>query len=277
MREDHPIITWGRVGDACSCGKEVIGLELDIFGKEVQLSIGVGKGQASLADIVPLARTLSARIIAIVLENTRPDGDPIACSKGCSACCGRCLVPLSVPEAFRLMEDVSAVPGHRRESIWRNCLSAARRILSQEPPKPFTSPTADTFAASPVDLNLVSDWYESLKLACPFLHNRLCTVYEQRPLACREYFIRGSAEACGGRPYTAELVEMPVQAPNALAQLASELEGTSVEAIMLPLALIWCEGNAGRAERTWPAVMIVERFVAIVQAMALKNSPTVAV
>lgn len=238
-----------------------------IFGKEVQLSIGVDEGRAKLADIVPLARTLSARVGAAAIENARVDGDPIPCSKGCSTCCGRCLVPLSVPEAFRLEEDVEAMPKHRRQSMRRNCLSAAQRLLSHEPPEPFTAPAANTFDASPIDLNL----------ACPFLHNRVCAVYEERPLSCREYFIKGCAEACASRSGAAEVVERPVQTPNALGQLASELEGTSVEAIILPLTLIWSEENAWRAERTWPARMMVERLVEIVQAMALENAPPVAV
>ena len=74
---------------------------------------------------------------------------------------------------------------------------------------------------------------------------------------------------------TAEVVEMPVQMVDALAQLVSELEGTGVEAVMLPLVLVWHEGNPRRARRTWPAEMMVERFVEIVKAMASKNSTAV--
>jgi len=114
-----------------------------------------------------------------------------------------------------------------------------------------------------------------LKLACPFLDNGVCTIYEQRPLACREYFVNGSVEACRGQRGVAEVVEMPVQLPNALAQLASELEDTSVEAVILPLALVWCEDNPARVERTWPAAMMVKRFVEIVKAMAREDSTAV--
>ncbi|MBA7679728.1 hypothetical protein ES703_88030 [subsurface metagenome] len=263
------------VGDTYNCATEVIGLELDILGKEVNFHIDVGKGQARLADIVPLARTLCAKIIDVVLESIRSDGGRIPCCKGCAACCSRYLVPLSVPEALRLKKEISAEPGYRRESMSRACLLTARRILSQEPPKPFMGQPAQVSPAGPVDLDLVSDWYAGLKLACPFLDNNLCTIYERRPLACREYFVKGSAEVCKGQRGIAEVVAMPVQVPNALAQLASELEGTSVEAVILPLALVWCEDNPARAERTWPAAMMVKRFVEIVKAMARKDSTAV--
>ena len=54
-------------GDTYNSDTEVIGLELDILGKEVNFPIDVGKGQAGLADIVPLARTLCAKITDVVL------------------------------------------------------------------------------------------------------------------------------------------------------------------------------------------------------------------
>jgi Fe-S-cluster containining protein len=262
-------------GDTYNCGTEVIGLELDILGKELNFRIDVGQGQARLADIVPLARTLCTKITEVVVESIRSDGGRVPCCKGCAACCGPYLVPLSVPEALRLNEDISAVPEYQREAIFKACLLAAQRILSQKPPESFIGQATETSRVGPAELNLVSSWFASLKLACPFLYKDVCTIYEQRPLACREHFVNGSAEACKGERGIAEVVEMPVQLPNALAQLAGELEGTSVEAVILPLALVWCEENSQRAERTWPAVMMVKRFFEIVKAMASKNSTAV--
>ena len=262
----------GGRGDTYNCAGEVIGLELDVLGKEVNFRVDVGQGRARLADIVPLARTLCTKITDVVVESILSDGGNIPCCKGCAACCARYLVPLSVPEALRLNEEISAAPPHQRESMLKACLLSARRILSQKPPKQFIDKTTDASQVSPAELNLVSSWYTSLKLPCPFLYKGLCSIYEQRPLACREHFVNGSAEACKGERGTAEVVEMPVQIPNALAQLAGELEGTSAEAVILPLALVWCEQNPERAERTWPAVMMVKRFFEIVKPMAPRDS-----
>jgi hypothetical protein len=127
------------VGDTYNCATEIIGLELDILGKKVNFPTRVGQGQARLTDIVPLARTLCTKITDVVVEIIRSDGGRIPCRKGCSACCSRYLVPLSVPEALRLKEEVLAAPAHRRESVSRAFLHAARRILSKKPPKPFMS------------------------------------------------------------------------------------------------------------------------------------------
>jgi len=65
---------------------------------------------------------------------------------------------------------------------------------------------------------------------------------------------------------------MPVSVLEALGQLASELEGTPIEAVMLPLALPWAQKNLQRHQRKWPATMMVKRLVDIIKTMAEENS-----
>jgi Fe-S-cluster containining protein len=266
----------GGISSIYNNSKKVIGLELDILGETLNFHIGVGKGRAKLADIIPPARILCNRITEIVLRRISGDGISIPCSKGCSACCDRCLVPLSVPEALRFKEEMIAEPSYRRESVWETCLRAAQLILGQRPPDSLIYQTDASDPEQAADLRLISDWYTSLNLACPFLINNACGIYEQRPLACREHFIKGSSAACRGQEELAEVVEMPVRLPNVLGQLASELEGTEVEAVMLPLALLWCRENPERGERNWPAELMVKRFVEIVEEMSLSNMPSAA-
>ena len=253
------------------CATQVIGLDLDVLGKKVNFSIAVSKGQATLADIIPLARTICTKITDIVVESVCSNGDHIPCRKGCETCCSHYLVPLSVPEAFRLKEEISHAPRSQRESIWQACLLTTRRIFSKRPPKLSMDQTDGPSLVGQVDLERVSEWYKNLKMPCPFLHKGLCTIYDQRPLACREHFIKGSAEACKGERDVAEVVRMPVQMPNALAQLAQDFEGTTLEAVLLPLVFLWYEQDRPRANKTWPAVMMVERFLEIVKEMASKN------
>ncbi|UCF14756.1 MAG: YkgJ family cysteine cluster protein [Phycisphaerales bacterium] len=259
-----------RIGtsDTYHRDSDIIGLEIEIVGKELEFCITAGKDRITLADIVPLSRILSAEITAAVLENIHAGGDYVPCTKGCSACCGPYLVPLSVPEAFRLHQDVAVTKRHYRDLFWRGCLHATRRILD--------SVSRERPPLNATDLKLIAGWYRSLRLTCPFLCNHECLIYEQRPLACREYFVKGSAGVCRGQPDTAEVVKLPVQMPNVLAQLSSELEETSTEAMMLPVALVWCEENADRAAQTWPGAMMVERFVEIVRAAVSKKPSAIA-
>lgn len=254
--------------------KKIIGFELDILGETLSFNIEVGNERAKLSDIVPIAHTLSDRITDVIVQHERDKGNRIPCDKGCSSCCRRCLIPMSIPEALRFKEEIDAAPLYRQESIWKSCLQAARHILSHKLPKSFIYHT-EASQAGPVNLSLVSNWYTSMKLVCPFLNIHVCGIYNQRPLACREHFIKGSARACKGLRGISEVLEMPVQLPNVLGQLASELEGTDVEAVILPLAPIWCRENPERAEKTWPAEMMVTRFVEIIETTAQQNLPKV--
>jgi Fe-S-cluster containining protein len=189
-----------------NCLKKVIGLEIDILGEALSFRIGVGEGRARLADIVPPARALCDRITEIVLRRTGRAESQIPCGKGCSACCERCLVPLSVPEALWFREEIIGEPASRREFTWKSCLRAAQLILQQRPPESLIYKTDASNPVQAVDMNRISNWYTSLNLACPFLFNDVCGIYEQRPLACREHFVKGvfggvqGAGRSGGSP-----------------------------------------------------------------------------
>lgn len=279
MTEDSAITILDGAGpgaNSCPGDGRIIRLELDIFGEPVDLFIRVINKQARLADIVPVARAVSTKITDKVTEMVRLNGAHIPCCKGCSACCSYYLVPLAVPEVFRLREETFAMPVIRRLLIERVCLSAAQRILDQPPPESFAEMATGGAADSAAELlNTASSWYADFKLPCVFLYKGVCTIYEQRPTACREYSVTGSSRACGGGAGEPEKIYIPAKMSEVLGRLASELEGTSLEALIMPLALIWADENPHREQRTWPAVMMVERFVEIVKQEISKSSAQV--
>jgi Fe-S-cluster containining protein len=242
----------------------VIRLVLDVLGEAVDLVIDVKDERARLADIVPLAREVSTKITDKVGEIARLNGATIPCGKGCSACCNY-LVPLSVPDVFRLKEEVLDMPLVRQLLIDQGCLSAARRVLAEQPPASFAEMATAAVAESAAELlSITSNWYADFELTCPFLCERVCTIYEERPMACREHSVTGCSRACADGACEADGVYIPARMSEVLGRLASELEGTTVEGLIMPLALIWADENSKRDERTWPAPMMVERFVEIV-------------
>lgn len=261
--------------DNCDDGVKTIELELDIFGRPVRYSIDVADKQTRLADIVPMARTISSKVAVTVLDKLREDGEEILCHKGCSACCYY-LTSLSVPEAFYLSDELLAMPVESGKAVLESYLEATKKILNNMPED--IDIDAPMQANDQSQIRRLSNWYAGLKLACPFLSDNLCTIYERRPTTCREHIVTGSSKMCvvevgNGTP----VVKMPVSITEALAHLAAELEQSSVEAMMLPLALPWAVENQERGERTWPAPMVAERFVDILKEMASKNSVAVAV
>jgi len=253
----------GCEGRSQSDGR-LVKLKLIVYGEPVHLAIHVTNEEAGLADIVPLARAVSDKITAKVNEILRRSGATIPCSKGCSACCDY-LVPLAVPEALRLRREVSAMPAARRQRIETECLGTARRILEKHPPESFGELAEGASSEDDCELlSIASKWYTALGLHCPFLCEGACTIYEERSMACREYFVQTASQACGGGEGEPERVNLPVRMSEVLGRLASELEGTGVEGLILPLSLIWADDNSERAERTWPAGTIVDCFTRIV-------------
>ncbi|MCX5633243.1 MAG: YkgJ family cysteine cluster protein [Phycisphaerae bacterium] len=231
--------------------------------------INVAVEKATLADIVPLARKLSTKLAIAFLAGLRGNGQSVPCCKGCCACCSY-LIPLSVPEVFRLREELLEMPAENSSRIFQSCLDTAKRILD----KKFRTSYLKSFSKSGQPrINQVSKWYGGLELACPFLSDGLCMLYEQRPFACREHIVTGSAVSCQtDHRDEPNVAPMPVSILEVLGQLTAELEQSDIEAVMLPLAFAWAQDNLQRAERTWPAVAMVKRFVEILKLTASKNS-----
>jgi Fe-S-cluster containining protein len=213
-----------------------------------------------LADVVPWARAVCAKVTGVAVDETRRGGGHVPCQKGCSACCCY-LVPLSVPEAFRLRQEVYAMPASRRRRVQKACLSVATRI----PESPIPELPLEQSTCTQDQLNTVSDWYADLHLICPFLERDECTIYEKRPLSCREHFVEGCAEACRTNTDDAQKVDIPVRMSEVLGRLAAEIEGADMDALILPLALIWADENQHRDRRMWPTELLAERFAGLVQ------------
>ena len=248
------------------CCTESFRFELDVFGRRVDFRVSAGRGQARLSDITPLARRLSSEIVLLVVEGLRRRGEYVACRKGCSRCCSY-LVPLSVPEAFRFREEVQSLLGERGRSVLRDCLNTAQKILNGG----VTGSTLgeENGADGGMELKGVAEWYGGLGATCPLLSGGLCSWYERRPVVCREHIVTGSAVVCqAGGTDGSHVAPMPVSIVEALGELTAELEGSEVEAVMLPLAFAWAEGNLERSGRTWPAEFMVECFVEILKSMA---------
>ena len=246
-------------------------VKLDIFGEFLHICIGAENTPAKLSDLVPLARLLSTKITSITRQHITNNGDTIACNPCCSQCC-RYLIPLTIPEAMRLTEEVMAMAQSDSTFVNESILLAARCILELTP-KDFIEKFTKTELQMCSKLTDISDWYRQMNLPCPFLLNDLCTIYEQRPIACREHLVIGSASICkADGTNQAQPVQMPISILEALAQLTSELEQTTIEAIILPFAIVWCRKNPEYFKHTWPASQLVRRFINILTTQNSHNN-----
>ena len=248
---------------------KIYDLQIDVLPEPLYIHIGVRDCLATLADIVPLARALCTKLVSAMIQSLRNDGNTVPCQKGCSACC-RYVVPVSIPEVLCLAKEIMSMPLARRRFLDESCLLSAQCILETTPQSFLNQCTNSNFGY--ITLKDVSNWYSEISLSCPFLLDNVCTIYEERPLACREHVVIGSAAGCASTSADhSQMVQMPVSILTALAQLTSELGYIPIKVIMLPLALAWCYDNPGYLGHSWPAPHLVEQFIDILLRLQKQN------
>ncbi|MCP4451810.1 MAG: YkgJ family cysteine cluster protein [Planctomycetes bacterium] len=225
---------------------------ISVFGVQKNISIQILDPEARLSDLVPLARALTDAMVSEAIDRSRQLGKRVVCDRKCAACCSY-LVPLSIPEVIHLHDEVQSFSPEQSREFWENSLSVATRLLEGD-----SSEAVDGESS----LDAVGEWYSDKQVACPFLEQDLCAIYDHRPLACREHLVTTPAPACSPEAVGhVEKPELPCSVLEAIGKVAAQLEGTPVEAIMLPLMLPWIQENPDRVQRKWSALEMAQCFM----------------
>ena len=230
----------------------------------VTTTVEVSTGFVPVTQIVPLLRRLGAQAQALEQDRTTASGLRISCARGCAACC-RMLVPVSAPEAFALRDMVATLPEARREAIQRALADTTARLeraglLTQlrqvaETDRPITDDMMEP----------INRAYYALKLPCPYLENEACSIYEDRPAACRELLVTSPADWCQdmvNKPVRA--IPVPLRISTIFGLLWSELTGSPPRLIPLPLALDWADRHASENCAVWKARNLLDKTLDII-------------
>ncbi len=220
--------------------------------------VEVPTGFVPVTAIVPLMRRIGEQAQALEERKAIAAGEAISCKKGCAACC-RMLVPVSAPEAFALRDMLAKMPAGRRQATVMN-VAAARARLEQAGLLARLTEIAETGRQlSDEEMEPINRDYYALRMPCPFLENEVCSIYEDRPAACRELLVTSPAEFCQDmvsnpvRP-----LPVPVRISTVLGLLWSELSGGPARLIPLPVALEWAERHAPEGAGTWKGASLFE-------------------
>jgi len=146
--------------------------------------------RTSAKEPLPLAWALSDTIVNEACRSVEQAGEKISCTHSCGACC-RNLVAISQIEARHISDIVAAFPEH---SIFQERFQHAHQQLSDagylEKLQNFESWSSD-------DYKFMVGSYFSLGIPCPFLEDVSCSIYEDRPITCREFLVTLPPEFCG--------------------------------------------------------------------------------
>jgi Fe-S-cluster containining protein len=214
-------------------------VHLDLLGQTHVLEVPVVVGATSLGDLIPVARELAEQVGAIVTRSAATRGEHPSCAPECTACC-RHLVPISVIEAVALARHVDALPGAPRARVRARFATALGRLRAAG----LYDPAVSRHALLGSSWDEVSRRYFELRLDCPLLHDGLCSLYEHRPMTCRQYAVTTPAAWCERLDERVVALERPVRMSEALADAAIDLAGVAVGSIPLVLALEWAAEHA---------------------------------
>jgi Fe-S-cluster containining protein len=200
-----------------------------------QSTLTLPDAPAPLEIWLPFLQALASQVSQSAHEAAVEAGRPVTCAKGCAACC-RQGVAISLVEARALAQLVADMPPARRREIrGRFAAVLARLEESGLLGADHSAPSAEFPLAETEQQRLGVAWF-SLQIACPFLEDEACGIYEDRPLVCREHQVTSPAAACS-RLFRepADRIELPVRLGAALARAAERVTGVSTA--MIPLAM----------------------------------------
>ena len=183
--------------------------------------------------MLPVFQGLTDQFVDHAVQTARSEGREVSCKAGCGACC-RQLVPIAEAEAHGIARLVAELPEPRRRVV-RERFAAARRSLEEAglldrllAPETIRDEAVTSFGLE----------YFSAQVACPFLEAESCSIYPDRPIACREYLVTSPAEHCA-QPTAAEVrcVKLPAQVSRGVRRLDGG------KWVPLVLALEWSENQ----------------------------------
>ena len=235
--------------------REFIDITIPVADSSLDVTLSYTNKSARLSELVPICRKMADMIVEKVIRHRQKTASQTVCKKGCSHCC-HYMIPLSSAEAFRLNEEIQALPRDRKRKAIRSMLIAARKVLKYQVPK--LAAVGHSEELQTPNLRVISDWFNSLQLPCPFLTANACRIYTNRPIACREHLATGNPAGCKTTSNKiASVVEMPISIAEVLNEVSNRLEGTESESVILPVTIVWQDENTDRAEKTYPAKILI--------------------
>ena len=240
---------------------------LSLSGNDIEMEVPVPKAEVTVTQILPVFQMLADDFTRLAAAAAEGGGHAITCRKGCSACC-RQLVPVSHPEARSLFALVDSFPEPRKLATLERFRAARERLAKTNIPEQVLSGSFRSREAL-TDLGL---GYFRLGIPCPFLEEDACSIYEHRPVKCREYLVTSPAEECGNpSPERIHKVKNAGNAWKALAMIGWECRERSPHWVPLTLALEWAEAHPEPRTRR-PASDLLRDFFRI---FAERNVPDV--
>jgi Fe-S-cluster containining protein len=220
-------------------------------------TVEVDTGPMRLADLVPTAFGLTDILVGRANKAAEKIGRPISCRSGCGIRCCQ-IVPLSPPEVFYLADYILTLPAVRQKTVTEKFELIVKELDSHS----LSSRLLDPEYTDELVLAIAEEYF-ALQLPCPFLAEGSCSIYEHRPVACREYNVTSPPEYCRD-PYQFQVdkVAMPLPLSASLSWLTADLNGSIPRLIPLSLLLSWSSEQQELGQHYWPGLELFHSYMA---------------
>lgn len=226
-------------------------IHLKTLGGTHEIDVKVRVGRTRVSEMLPLLREVANAVSGIAITEAEKQGKHVSCKVGCWTCCSH-LVPVSVLEARRLAEVLREMPEARRIAVEKRFSDAVAKLEAEGLRRPgaaaktaLVSAESDPKAA----WEDVSRRYFALQIPCPFLESGSCSIYEERPIVCREYSATTPAALCDTLNDAVETVPLPFRMTEIATAFVNKVLDERFSGIPLVLALEWARDHATKLER----------------------------
>lgn len=229
-------------------------VKLEIGGEYYELNMTIPATPVKPQRMLPVFQQLTNQIVARGIERVNEAGKQISCKAACGACCRQPLL-ISEAEVYNLSNLVENMPVERRKLIKQRFREGRERFENLDWFNRFDSLSERVKADGQSEelgkefVALMSE-YINERVACPFLEAESCSIYEDRPLICREYLVTSPAENCSNpRPDNTAKIPISGTASKAFASLVKTENAKSRSSLLLIRLMEFAELHTEKFER----------------------------
>ena len=203
--------------------------------------------------MLPVFQKMADAFAEIGVDGEAAEGNSVSCKAKCTACCHQA-VPVSEAELYYIADLVDSLPEPKRSEVRARFANAVEHFRSSGWFEMLRSRKGRTWQGAE---ELVLQYFRE-GIACPFLEDSMCSIYEHRPIACREYLATSDPKNCSSPSAEGiKLVTLPLKPSWTLKQMvsgdASRNEGLLLLIMALEIAIMYPESFPEKTGEQWMA------------------------
>jgi Fe-S-cluster containining protein len=235
-----------------------------------KVRVSVPRASVPFRTLLPAIRVLVDTSVELASRFNSEQGTPISCKPDCCACCYYAPM-LSPAEARSVVAQVEALPEPRRSAVVARFEQAVERLRDSGLLQRYEQGHVGADGSRRPGYPGWHDDYLRLSIACPFLEDKRCSVYAERPLVCRNYMVVSDPVECGRIGGVRAAISIRPNVARAAAALGRE--ETAPRSIMLVAVLDWARETPESIELA-TGVQWLTRLKASLDAVAVDRPAT---